>query len=222
MLGWLLELFQPRCSHLVLVAAPEGEAAIRNAAEQLLAPDQFHVAVQPEPRGMADAVRVAMPWVRTANCIVVWGDQLSLRTNTVDLCMKAHSRTGALLTLPTVLKAAPYIHFERDECGRITRVLEARERAGELAFGENDCGVFFFDSLRLSEILATMDASAIGDRTGELNLLPLVPQFEAGPGTVLTLRVATEEETFGINTRQEADRMEALLLARREGRTWAE
>jgi bifunctional N-acetylglucosamine-1-phosphate-uridyltransferase/glucosamine-1-phosphate-acetyltransferase GlmU-like protein len=174
------------------------------------------VVIQEHPTGMADAVRLAGPSVRTDCALVVWGDQVTLRPETISACAALHERRAtATLTLATVMKADPYIDIERDAEDRIVRVRQAREGEVERPIGENDCGLFLFSTKAL---FATLDAAleqAKGARTGEANLLPLLPAFEQGRGSVATVRLDDPDETLGVNTPAEAAAVARILAARR-------
>ena len=50
----------------------------------------FEVAIQSEPLGMGECGLSLRDNVTTKNCLVVWGDQVGLRTETIRVCMRAH------------------------------------------------------------------------------------------------------------------------------------
>ncbi|MFN7951216.1 MAG: HAD-IA family hydrolase [bacterium] len=201
-LDWLVDAIEPVASRFVFVVAPAARAEVEPIVRARLG-EAARVVEQPSPIGMADAVIRAEPEVRTPGALVVWGDQVLVRERTLGACVGAHERRlGALLTLPTVMRDDPYIRFERDTQGRLLRVRQQREGdpmgAGP---GESDCGVFAFDAAALFSVLRELgDPAARGSRTGELNLLPLLPRFERGAGSVLAVRLDDVTESFGINT----------------------
>ncbi len=212
-LSWLLDLVSPHCERVVFVLSPSGVDEVEPEIRRLC-PIEWEIRIQSEPRGMGDAVLQAGPAVRTENCMVIWGDQVALRSETLERGVAEHeSRSGALLTIPTILRKNPYIHFETDAQGRLKSVLEARERPIPHEFGENDCGLFFFDSDTLFAELerARSDGSARGKTTGEFNLLPLLPRFDRNPGAVRLLRIVRPEETYGINTIADAELVSSYL-----------
>jgi bifunctional UDP-N-acetylglucosamine pyrophosphorylase/glucosamine-1-phosphate N-acetyltransferase len=210
--AWLVDLLAPRCSRVVLVLSPEGRASVAPVATTWSG--RVVIAVQEEPRGMGDAVLAARELARTRSTLVLWGDQVTLREETLDALMSLHAgREGARLTLATVMRPEPYIHFERDSDGRIVRVFQRRDEAIPADPGENDCGVFAFDTRALFDEL---DAARAAHTAGELNLLPLFPRFERGPHAVATVRIDDVAETLGVNTREEADRASQLLTSRHQ------
>ena len=128
-------------------------------------------------------------------------------------CLKLHQ--GVLqpdLTCPTVLRQNPYIHFERDAAGTIRGLLQAREGDQMPAQGESDTGFFCFKTSRLAELLRQNRSSphSAGNKTGEFNLLPVIP-VAAQQGVVLTPRLMRLEETQGINSSQDCQVVEEFL-----------
>lgn len=214
---WLLRLLAPACSRIIFVVSPEGHSEIKAAALEHLPAERLSFCVQPRPIGMADAVLRAEQLVCTQNALVIWGDQILLRPRTIGCCQACHERrSNARLTLPTVIKPQPYINFVRDEAGRLMGVQQAREGRIAAELGENDCGVFMFDSEALFKLIrGARDASAAtGAVTGELNLLPLLPGLEGDEGAVVTMHGASVEETMGINTPEEARAVSDILSTR--------
>ena len=162
---------------------------------------------------MGDAVALALPVVETAQVAVVWGDQVALRRESVDACLRLQQGPLAPdLTCPTVWRDRPYIHFERDAEGNIAALKQAREGDPMPERGESDTGFFCFRTAVLVRLLAELRASARakGDGAGEFNLLPVIP-LAARQGLILTPRLMSVEETIGINSREDAVALEQFL-----------
>ena len=210
-LAWLVDLLTPFCGRLIVVASREGAPMI---APHL--PPHAEVVVQPEPRGMADAIQAALPSLHTPHALIVWGDQAALKPQSLAHCIRLHEHAAPLATVPTVTRSKPYIHFERDAAGRVTRVLQAREGDAMPEHGESDSGVFFFRSIALRRLLAELQRSGagIGARTGEFNFLPVLPLAARVEGSLLTPPIMTEEESIGVNTPHDAEILAAVLRAR--------
>lgn len=214
--AWIIEALKSHVGRYVFVLAPEGVETVKPCLVKELR-GNFDIAVQPEPKGMVDAIFSARKWVETPFVLVVWGDQVTLSSRTVEACVRLHEhRSNALLTFPSILKRDPYIHFQRGKDGRISGVLEAREKPIPDPIGENDCGLFLFSGGILFEKLeeALAGTADTGFSTGEINLLPLIPRFDREPGNVMTVRIESEEETFGVNTRDDVLRVSRVLERR--------
>ena len=176
-------------------------------------PGRFTVVIQEKPTGMGDAVALALPHVRTRHAAVVWGDQVALRSESVETCMRLHQ--GPLqpsVTCPTVLRANPYIHFDRDAAGRLVGLKQAREGDAMPETGESDTGFFCFETTALRRLLDRLraESGALGTATSEFNLLPVIP-LAAQQEVVLTPRVMRLEETVGVNTSEDAAIVERYL-----------
>ena len=213
----LINLFHEFCSSFVVVASPNGAQEIQKEFESCCQSTDFRIVIQAEPKGMAHAVWQARDSIETPNTVVVWGDQICLRDETISSTLAYHqSDTANVLTFPTVMKKNPYIHFHRDKTGKIIKVLQKRENEIKTEVGENDCGFFCFSTNSLFDLLKNSLSSPdnLGSQTKEINLLQLFPQFEMIDGQVNTLRIAHFEETFGINTVEEAKTVESILRVR--------
>ena len=211
-LDWLLDYLKPSCGHFIFVLSPEGHADVAQELEQRI-PGRFEVVIQHTPTGMGDAVALALPHVSTRHMVLVWGDQVALRRSSVEACLRLHQGPlGADVTVPTVIRRQPYIHFQRDASGRIIEVRQAREGAEMPEEGESDTGFFCFNPVKLGAWLKSMAAAGEGRgaRTGEFNLLPVIARA-ATEGVVLTPRVISYEETVGVNCQQDAEIAEAFL-----------
>jgi bifunctional UDP-N-acetylglucosamine pyrophosphorylase / glucosamine-1-phosphate N-acetyltransferase len=214
---WLVEGLTPWCHQFVFVVSPEGESFIAPAAAKLLG-IRASCVVQNEPNGMADAIWSALPTVSSRSTLVVWGDQVTVDSATVGRTIALHhSRSNARLTMPTVVREHPYICFERDSTGILSRVAEAREGAVMPERGESDCGVFAFETADLRAVLgkARRDRLGMGNVTKELNLLPLLPLFQQGPESVVCFEIKDLDQALGVNSKQDGDAAEQILAARR-------
>jgi len=213
-LEWLVDLLSPLCGRFVFVVSPQGAQPVAAVASQLL-PARHRIAVQPEPRGMADAIACGLPCVETPHTMIVWGDQVALRPASLEFAMGVHEGPAAPeATCPTLLRDHPYIHFERNESGRVIHVLQAREGDAMPERGESDSGVFLFRTETLRRDLPRLLSSAecIGKQTRELNFLPIFPMLER----LITLPIMTEPESVGVNSRADAEYLERYLLGRKQ------
>jgi bifunctional N-acetylglucosamine-1-phosphate-uridyltransferase/glucosamine-1-phosphate-acetyltransferase GlmU-like protein len=203
-------LLSPLCDQFVLVLSPDGAPVVKPEMERLL-PQRSRVAIQPSPRGMGDAVARGLSEVRTANVLIVWGDQFALKSSSLEFCMRLlEGAAQPAAVCPTLLRTQPYIHFERDSGGAIVRVLQQREGDSLPSEGESDSGVFFFRTAALRSCLAELLAGerAIGRLTGEQNFLPIFPLIDTGPDQLITARIMSTAESVGVNSRADAEYLE--------------
>ncbi len=214
LVDWAVLRLKPFCRDIIFVLAPGAEAVVRPRLEALI-PGRFRIVVQEEPLGMGHAVGLCRPLIKSSHCIIMWVDQVALSERTVLGCLGlADGHPEANLVFPTVLRDHPYIHVVRGPDGRIQRVAQAREENLSEEKGESDCGIFFFKCQALFDALTRAGQALVGPRTGEMNLLPVIPFLDAAPGDVITLRIQDYTESLGLNTEAEARQLEHLLQAR--------
>jgi bifunctional UDP-N-acetylglucosamine pyrophosphorylase/glucosamine-1-phosphate N-acetyltransferase len=206
-LDWLLDFLLPNCAALVFVLSPDGAADVETELAARI-PGRYKIVLQQTPTGMGDAVALALPAVNTPHVAIVWGDQVALRRDSVEACLRLHQGPAAPdLTCPTVLRDRPYIHFDRDAEGRISALRQAREGDPMPERGESDTGFFCFRTAVLTRLLADRRP---GSGTGEFNFLPVIPEA-ARQGVVLTPHLMRVEETVGINSAEDAAALEEFL-----------
>src|SRR5258708_5504875 len=211
----LVDLLSPRCSQLVFVLSPEGAVQVEDPIARLV-PGRYRIALQAQPRGMADAVACGLPLVATRNVLVIWGDQVAGRPASLDFAMRVHQGAAQpAASCPTLWRDRPYVHFDRDESGQILRVLQAREADSLPPRGESDSGVFLFRTEALSWWLPRLLESpdCVGRKTGEFNFLPIFPMLDAEAGRLVTLPIMTQAESVGVNSRADAEYLERHLSA---------
>jgi len=213
LIEWLLDFLEPNCCRLVFVLSPDGAGEVRPELERLI-PGRYDIVIQEVPLGMGDAVERALPAVKTRHLVIVWGDQVALRRESVEACLRLHEGPmSASVTCPTVFRPNPYIHFDRDADGRISGLRQAREGDRMPEEGESDTGFFCFETKTLRRLLAGLrdQPGQEGRSTGEFNFLPVIP-FAARQGLeILSPALMTLAETVGINSAADARAVEAFL-----------
>ena len=100
----LVGLFQEYCNRFIVVASPEGAQKIQKELEKCCNSKDFGIVIQEEPKGMAHAVWQARDITKTPNTMVIWGDQICLRDETISSTLAYHQSDSAnVLTFPTVI-----------------------------------------------------------------------------------------------------------------------
>jgi len=205
--------------HVHVVVSPHGQAAFASAAKADIDAGRVSHSLQPEPLGMGDAVFRAEPVFSTFDAmIVMWGDQVGVSAATLARVRAALlAATGDVVALPLATTRAPYVHYEIDDAGRLTNVLQSREGDVMPDVGEADVGVFglaWGKSRGLREHWAAYAARGIvGKKTREANFLPFMPFLAQERGfAVTTLRGIGPEEARGINTKEDLEHFQKTLL----------
>ena len=209
MLDWLLDLYAERVEAVVLVVQAAAQDAVAEVARRRGL--RVVTAVQDQPTGMLDAVRIGIDAAATAQpsrIWISWCDQVAVHPHTLDRL--ARLEAGTALAFPVVTQTPPYIHFERDAQARIVAVRQRREGDVMPPSGESDMGVFSLSihaAGRLADFERTATASA---GTGERNFLPFIPWL-AVSDEVRTFSATDPIEAVGVNTPDERRQVEAYL-----------
>jgi NDP-sugar pyrophosphorylase family protein len=215
MLDHLLDLYTPFVDHVVVVAHPTFSAVIEQWARRY---GDISVAEQPAPTGMLDAILLARDAVREHDpeaVWITWADQVGVLPATVARLVEAtRGAHPPALALPTVRRADPYVHFDRDATGRIVRLLQRREGDPMPDNGESDMGLFGLTREAFDGDLKEYARDVIpGGATHERNFVPFVPWL-AQRKTVATFPCTDPIEAIGINTPDELRQVEAWLRTR--------
>jgi len=216
MLDYLRQLYRSYVDALVIVAHLSSVEELEQWAKVDTLPTV--IAQQPVPTGMLDAILLGAPAVlrfEPASIWITWSDQIGVLPDTVSRLAEATSGAQPpALALPTVRRARPYTHFERDDKGLIQRLLHEREGDRMPDEGESDMGLFALARSAFERDLQQYARTAhTGGSTGERNFLPFVPWL-AARARVVTIPATDEREAIGINTPEELRMMEQWLRSR--------
>jgi bifunctional UDP-N-acetylglucosamine pyrophosphorylase/glucosamine-1-phosphate N-acetyltransferase len=215
MIGHVLDRCAPYVDCVVVVVNPAARRPMIDYMKQRSQP--FAVTEQAAPTGMLDAILQAHERVAhvKSRVWIAWCDQVLLSDATLQRVVAAEALTPEpAAVVPTTAQPAPYIHFDRDEDGRLIGVRQRREQDPMPDVGESDSGMFSlswpaYDALRIFK-----EQAARGHSTGEVNFLPFLPWLAAGHD-VRTVPVADAVEAHGINTPDDLAFAEARLRRER-------
>jgi bifunctional UDP-N-acetylglucosamine pyrophosphorylase / glucosamine-1-phosphate N-acetyltransferase len=216
MLDWLVDLYGSYVERFVIVANPAARTVITDHVARLAVPAT--ILEQDEPTGMLDAILIARPVVEASGAHhvwITWCDQVGVHPETVDrLAQSSDASPEATVVMPTCMREQPYIHLERGDDHRVTRVLHRREGDRMPLVGESDMGLFSLSRRAyVDDLRAFADAATLGKGTGERNFLPFIPWAETRGG-VVTFPCVEEAESVGVNTPDDLARVERYLTER--------
>jgi bifunctional UDP-N-acetylglucosamine pyrophosphorylase / glucosamine-1-phosphate N-acetyltransferase len=163
------------------------------------------LAVQPEPRGTADAVKAAADYIDpNAPVIVINADVPLITAETLKALTEDHERQGAAATMATAVLDDPtgYGRVVRAPDGTVERVVETKAPGDatelELHIREVNTGIFAFEGAALLDALKEVR----GDNAqGEFYLPDVLPIIRKHERTVVAHEIEDPTETLGINDR---------------------
>jgi bifunctional UDP-N-acetylglucosamine pyrophosphorylase/glucosamine-1-phosphate N-acetyltransferase len=205
MLDYILHRYRELVDLVLLVVHPDFADQVMKYVEGS-GMEQGSVALflQGKPTGMLDAILIPRLLIADRGpdeVWVTWCDQVAVSEGTAfRLAQAMATAPEPTLAFPTVMAAAPYIHFARDQGGRIVRVLQRREGDAMPADGEGDIGLFALSRHGYLDLLPEFARSvSAGAGTGERNFLPFIPWL-ASRAPVRTIPANEAIEAVGINT----------------------
>lgn len=201
----------------VLVLGHQAEAvsdALRARAVQ--APD-LRIAMQPEARGTADAVRCALPALpedregESSRVLILYGDTPLLTVERLQMLITAAPEHGLGLLSAHIDEPKGYGRIVRGPDGAPQRIVEERDCSeAERRVREINAGMYVVDSRFLRRALARVQAQ---NAAREFYLTDLLAQAVA-EGVGVAVVDAPVEEIMGINDRKDLAQAEAALRGR--------
>jgi bifunctional UDP-N-acetylglucosamine pyrophosphorylase/glucosamine-1-phosphate N-acetyltransferase len=197
-------------ARIVVVTGPDQDAI----AEIL--PVGCERAVQQERRGTGDAVRAGLVPLHdfSGDVMVLYGDVPLVDDGFVEALARTHveADAAATLTIVTLDDPAHYGRIERDDAGRVTRIVEYRDAdASAREIREINVGLYVFraDALRPALRRLTSD-----NEQGELYLTDVVHLLIDAEHTVTVHESDDPEMCMGVNSRVELALVNAAMRRR--------
>jgi bifunctional UDP-N-acetylglucosamine pyrophosphorylase / glucosamine-1-phosphate N-acetyltransferase len=201
------ELLAPYDLHPTIIVSPNGQAQIQECLND--SGVVAHLVVQPEPRGMGDAVlrfEHSPAFANAEHVLLVWGDVPFIQPETLATVIKVHIEHKNDFTFPTRQVSSAYTMVSRDTLGQVTGVVETREQ-GILApqAGERDIGLFIFRKAVVLDALREELSNKWGRSTNEHGFLYVIRHLAARGLRVEALLVATELDLVSFNSLKDVD-----------------
>jgi bifunctional UDP-N-acetylglucosamine pyrophosphorylase/glucosamine-1-phosphate N-acetyltransferase len=199
---WITELLAlyDRCP--TIIVSQNGQAPIQ---ECLNAWDMAaHLVLQPEPRGMGDAVLrfdKSPAFINAEHVILAWGDIPFIQPETLTSMIKVHIKHNNDFTFPTRQVSSAYTMVSRDQLGHVTGVVETREQEiSTPQAGERDIGLFIFRKSVVLDLLREELSDKWGKFTNEHGFLYVIGHLVARGFCVEALPIALEMELISLNS----------------------
>lgn len=201
------ELLAPYDLHPTVIVSPNGYQPIQECLDAVgLA---AHLIVQPEPRGMGDAVLrfdQSPAFANAEHVLLVWGDVPFIQPQTIASLVDEHLVRGNDFTFATRRVDSAYTVVSRDGAGHVTGVVESREQGiAQPQAGERDIGLFIFRKDLVLHALREELTGKWGRATGEHGFLYLIGHLASRGLRVAALPIATELDLVSLNSLKDVD-----------------
>ncbi|MDD5236697.1 MAG: sugar phosphate nucleotidyltransferase, partial [Candidatus Omnitrophica bacterium] len=171
-------------------------------------PKGIKIAVQNKLLGTADAVKRAMPALKSfkGTVLVLYADNPLLKAETVKKLLKHHNENNFAATLLTAKLEDPsgYGRIVRDKCNCITKIIEQKEANDfEKGIKEINTGIICFNKDKLAALLKDVKPNNLKK---EFYLTDVIGLFHKKEYLIERVKVLDINETLGINSRVELAR----------------
>ncbi|ARN79944.1 NTP transferase domain-containing protein [Methylocystis bryophila] len=201
----IFEMLRSYDAQPTVIVSPSGADPIAQSLEMAQMP--AHFVIQPEPRGMGDAVlkyAQSPAYASAEHVLLIWGDVPFVQPETVSEMVAAHLREDNDFTFVTRRVARPYTVVSRDAGGGVAGVIETREAGGAPpSEGERDIGLFVFRKRPVMETLAQDLPGRRGRSTGEHGFLYVIEHLVHAGRKIAALPIAKEIELVSLNSLQD-------------------
>ncbi|HSW93460.1 MAG TPA: sugar phosphate nucleotidyltransferase [Gammaproteobacteria bacterium] len=201
-LSILYKKLSPLVDHIHIIISARYEQMISSYLSNTIQKKNVSISIQPEPKGMGDAIFQSYSFWETAEkIIVIWGDQVFVSEHTLKTALLRHAGMDKTVGLPLTRMPNPYVEYVFDQYSRLIRVNQSRE--GEVCSfeGLSDVGTFI---LSVRDLYAAWEnylkETVFGAATGEINFLPFLPFLDRQGWQVKMIEVSDLTESRGINT----------------------
>jgi UDP-N-acetylglucosamine pyrophosphorylase len=173
-------------------------------------------AVQAEQLGTGHAVMQAGPGLQgfRGDVVVLSGDVPLLTKHTMESLISHHRSTGAVATILTAIMDDPtgYGRVIRNADGYVKRIVEHRDATdSERAIKEMNSGIYVFDKEKLFQALQSITPD---NAQKEYYLTDVFEVFWKNQGNVSALVAGSVDEIHGINTYEQLEQAQQILLTR--------
>lgn len=203
----ITELLAPYDLCPTIIVSPNGQALIQDCLND--SGVAARLVVQPEPRGMGDAVLCfdqSPAFANAEHVLLVWGDVPFIQPETLATVMKVHIKHNNDFTFATRQVDSAYTIVSRDTLGHVTGVMETRAQGiSVLQAGERDIGLFVFRKAVVLDALREKLSDKWGKSTDEHGFLYVIGHLVARGLRVEALPVATELELVSLNSLKDVD-----------------
>ena len=180
-----------------IIVVPSEYNLIKKAVTQ-----KVKYAVQSEPIGTGDAVRIALKYCNSENIFVINADVPLIEESIIDLMVTRHIKSSADVTLLTADLNDPKTlgRIIRDQNGIVKQIVEADEESD--VDGSNiteiNAGVYCFNKKTLETHLPEVEQS----KSGEMYLTDVIKSVADKCQLIETIRLKNiERVTFGIDSK---------------------
>ncbi len=166
--------------------------------------NNIKILIQKKPKGMGDAINIALQKVITKFSAAIWADQIYLNKMTILKTISFFTKNKSLLTFPVFVRKNPYTLVLRNKLKKFDNILQTKEIDYNVRKGESDCGFFVFKTNLIRKYLGLLikKKMILTIKSNEIDFLSSFKFFKK-KGQVTTLKASSLKDTIGINNKKD-------------------
>ena len=166
--------------------------------------NNIKILIQRKPKGMGDAINIALQKVNTKFSAAIWADQIYLNKMTILKTINFFEKTKSLLTFPVFFKKNPYTLVLRNKSKKFDNILQSKEVSYKIKNGESDCGFFVFKTNLVRKYLGLLIKQKIilTAKSNEIDFLSSF-KFLKKNGKITTVKAHSFKDTIGVNSKKD-------------------
>ncbi len=166
--------------------------------------NNIKILIQKKPKGMGDAINIALQKVNTKFSAAIWADQIYLNKMTILKTISFFTKNKSLLTFPVFVRKNPYTLVLRNKLKKFDNILQTKEIDYNVRKGESDCGFFVFKTNLIRKYLGLLikKKMILTIKSNEIDFLSSFKFFKK-KGQVTTLKASSLKDTIGINNKKD-------------------
>ena len=197
MIEHVVETVQAIQAKINIVVGHESEQVVSHFVDH-----PIYFAQQQQQLGTGHAVLQALPLVdSSATVLILYGDVPLIQTQTLTQLLSLASETSLGLLTVNLQDSTGYGRIIRDDNGKVTAIVEHKDcEQQQLAIKEVNTGILAVQAAHLHQWLPALSND---NAQQEYYLTDIIAMAAAQNVEVLTTQPANEEETAGVNDRQQ-------------------
>ena len=204
---FLIEHVLKKCltfsNNIIIISSPQNVYNLKKIIKKYKNYN-IKIIIQKKPKGMGDAINIALQKVKTKFSAAIWADQIYLNKITILKTINFFMKNKSLLTFPVFLRKDPYTLVLRDKFKKFNNIIQTKEINYKITKGESDCGFFVFKTNLVKKYLGLFIKQKIilTIKSNEIDFLTSF-QFLKKIGQITTIKAHSLKDTIGINKKKD-------------------
>jgi len=190
--------------NIIIVSNTKNLSELKKIIKNYKKGNNIKILIQKIPKGMGEAINIALQKTTTKFSATIWADQIYLNKKTILKTINYFTKTKSLLTFPVFLRKNPYTVVLRHKSKKFKDILQTKEINYKINVGESDCGFFVFKTNTVRSLLKKFITKKviIAVKSREIDFLSSF-KFLKTKGKVSTVKAISHKDTIGINSKKD-------------------